>query len=240
MSTVAFVCFVGITYLCLLQRFACYMESEYSFDELLCQSLQLFRQYRLYGDEPGCEDKASLMLKEAQHFANDSKDNICMAKWGCVMECLAQNFYISDETDTVLGKMDISLISFWKKAERSEIAVFPFYLWIGYYFLLRCRNDQSVFRGRSKRTISEIVTFLAEVFRKFKNKAIPVEALSFFPADLWGETVCWAELVHDTRVCEKQSAYLLAQLYNLKKAGIQQGESEESVLLQQILKFYCF
>lgn len=216
------------------------MESEYSFDELLCQSLRLFRQYRLYGDEPECEDKASLLLKEAQHFVFDSQDNICMAKWGCVIECLTQNFYINDETDTVLGNTDVSLISFWKKAERAEIAVFPFYLWIGYYFLLRCRNNQSVFRSRSKRAISEIVSFLAEIFRKFKNKAIPVEALSFFPTDLWGETVCWAELVHDTRVCEKQSAYLLTQLYNLKEVGISQGDSAESVLLQQILQFYCF
>lgn len=231
---------MGFTYLCLLQRFTYYMESEYSFDELLCQSLQLFHQYRLYGDEPECEGKASLMLKEAENLVSDSKDYIRMAKWGCVIECLAQKFYINDETDTVLGNMDVSLIYFWKKAARSEIAVFPFYLWIGYYFLLRCRNSHSTFRSRSKREISEIVSFLAEIFRKFKNKAIPVETLSFFPADLWGETVCWAELVHDTRVCEKQSAYLLAQLYNLKKTGISQGESEENVLLQLILKFYCF
>lgn len=240
MSTAAFVYFIGISYLCLLQRFTYYMKSEYSFDELLCQSLQLFRRSRLYGDEPECEGRASLMLKEAQDIASDSKDYIRMAKWGCVVECLGQNFYINDATDKVLGNTDVSLVSFWKKAERSEIAVFPFYLWIGYYFLLRCRNSQSAFRSRSKREITEMVSFLAEVFRKFKNKAIPVEALSFFPADLWGETVCWAELVHDTRVCEKQSAYLLTQLYNLKKVGVSQGESEESVLLRQILEFYCF
>lgn len=216
------------------------MEPECSFDELLCQSLLLFRQNRIYGDGPECEEKASLMLKEARHLINESKNPTCMAKWGCVIECLAQKFYINNETDAVLEDIDISLISFWKKVERTEIKEFSVLLWIGYYFLLRFRNSQSHFHARSKRAIFDIVSYLTEIFRKFKNKAIPMEVLALFPTDVWGETVYWSEMVHDTRICERQSANLLEQLYNLKKVDLLQGGSGQNALLQQILEFYCF
>lgn len=216
------------------------MEPKYSFDELLCQSLLLFRQDRMYGDVPECREKASLMLGEARHLINESMDTICIAKWGCVIETLAQKYYINNETDAVLEGMDVFLISQWKKAEHSDIEVFSFYLWIGYYFLLRSRNSQTHFRARSRRIMCDIVSCITEIFRKFKNKAVPTEILSLFPTDVWGETVYWAELVHDTRICEKQSAHLLAQLYNLKKVELQQSEPGQNVLLQQILEFYCF
>lgn len=211
-----------------------------SFDELLCQSLSLFRQNRMYGDGFECEEKASLMLREARCLVSESKDYVCMAKWGCVVECLAQKFYINNETDAVLEDIDISLISFWKEVEHTDMMTFPVFLWMGYYFLLRFRNSQSRFHNRSKRTILEMVSYLTDKFRKFKNKAIPIEVLSLFPTDVWGETVYWSELVHDTRVCEKQSANLLEQLYNLKKVGLQQGGLGQNALLQQVLDFYCF
>lgn len=216
------------------------MEPKHSLDELLCQSLQLFRQDRMYGDGQGCRENASSMLEEARHYIKESMDNICIAKWGCVVECLAQKYYINNETDTVLRDMDVFLISQWKKAEHSDIEVFSFYLWIGYYFLLRSRNSQTHFHARSRRIMCDIVSCMTEIFRKLKNKAVPTEILSLFPTDVWGETVYWAELVHNTRICEKQSAHLLAQLYNLKKVELQQGEPGQNVLLQQILEFYCF
>lgn len=216
------------------------MEPKHSLDELLCQSLQLFRQDRMYGDGQGCRENASSMLEEARHYIKESMDNICIAKWGCVVECLAQKYYINNETDVVLGDMDVIFISLWRKMERSDIAVFSFCLWNGYYFLLRSRNSQSRFRARSKRMICDIVSFLAEIFRKFKSNAVPAEFLSLFSTDVWREIVCWVELVHDNRVCEKQSASLLIHLYSLKKAGLQQDKSSQNVLLLQILDFYCF
>ncbi|MCS2844662.1 hypothetical protein NXV51_12590 [Bacteroides uniformis] len=48
------------------------------------------------------------------------------------------------------------------------------------------------------------------------------------------------EQVHDSRLCEKQSSALLAQLYNLKSVELEKGPGKQDALLQQILEFYCF
>lgn len=216
------------------------MESaECSLDELLCQSLSLFRQYRFY-DVPGCGAKASRLLEEAYSLVTDAQSSVDMAKWGCVMECLAQKFYIDSDTDTVLGDVDTVLIARWKKIEKSPLEAFSVYLWFGYYFLLRFRNRESRFHSRSKQAMSGILSFLTEVFRKVARGGAPMEVLSHFSADAWGETVCWMEQVCDIRLCEKQSAVLLEQLYNLKNAELEKKTGRQDILLQHILEFYCF
>ena len=64
------------------------MESaEYSLDELLCQSLLLFRQYRFY-DAPECGEKAFRILEEAHVWMGRTQECVDMAKWGCVIECV--------------------------------------------------------------------------------------------------------------------------------------------------------
>ena len=58
------------------------MESaEYSLDELLCQSLLLFRQYRFY-DAPECGEKAFRILEEAHVWMGRTQECVDMAKWG--------------------------------------------------------------------------------------------------------------------------------------------------------------
>lgn len=85
------------------------MESaEYSLDELLCQSLLLFRQYRFY-DAPECGEKAFRMLEEAHVWMGRTQECVDMAKWGCVIECLAQKYYIEDDTDAILEEIDAAL-----------------------------------------------------------------------------------------------------------------------------------
>lgn len=210
----------------------------YSLDELLCQSLLLFRQYRLY-DDPGCAAKASRMLEDARLLI-DAQNGVDMAKWGCAMECLAQKFYINGDTDVVLADIDVALNAYWKKIEKSPLDVFSAYLWLGYYFLLRFRNDHSRFRSRSKQMMSGILSFLADAFQRLEKGTVSTDVLSVFSADVWGETVYWMEQVHDTRICEKQSAALLGQLYNMKKVELQHNPSVPNVLLQHILEFYCF
>ena len=32
------------------------------------------------------------------------------AKWGCVIECLAQKYYIEDDTDAILEEIDAALV----------------------------------------------------------------------------------------------------------------------------------
>ncbi len=211
-----------------------------SLDELLCQSLSLYRQNRFYDDCLESEQKASHMLEEAWAMVHKTKNCADMAKLGCILECLVQKFYIDYNTDKALDDVDTTLIAFWKKNEASCMEVFSVYLWFGYYFLLRFRNKQSVFHSRNKRMMAEIISFLTDTFRRFKTKSMPVEVLSLFSPDVWSETVCWVEQVHDSCLCEKQALHLLQQLYDLGTSEVSQERLEQDALLQQIVTFYCF
>ena len=92
--------------------------TEYSLDELLCQSLLLFRQYRFY-DAPECGEKAFRILEEAHVWMGRTQECVDMAKWGCVIECLAQKYYIEDDTDAILEEIDAALVAHWKRIEKS-------------------------------------------------------------------------------------------------------------------------
>ena len=200
------------------------MESaEYSLDELLCQSLLLFRQYRFY-DAPECGEKAFRILEEAHVWMGRTQECVDMAKWGCVIECLAH----------------AALVAHWKRIEKIHAEVTTVYLWLGYYFLLRFRNRESRSHSRCKQIMSSLLCALVEIFRKVEKGGAPTEVLSHLSVDVWGETVCWMEQVHDSRLCEKQSSALLAQLYNLKSVELEKGPGKQDALLQQILEFYCF
>ena len=174
-------------------------------DELLCQSLLLFRQYRFY-DAPECGEKAFRILEEAHVWM------------GRTQECVAH----------------------WKRIEKIHAEVTTVYLWLGYYFLLRFRNRESRSHSRCKQIMSSLLCALVEIFRKVEKGGAPTEVLSHLSVDVWGETVCWMEQVHDSRLCEKQSSALLAQLYNLKSVELEKGPGKQDALLQQILEFYCF
>lgn len=217
------------------------MEStEYAFDELLCQSLLLFRQSRFYDNYQESEVEAYRMLEEAKLLINETHNSVDMAKWGCAFECLVQKYYINGDTDNILGDIDVTLINFWKKVDASSVGVFPIYLWLGYYFLLRLKNQQSCCHVRCRRMMSDILSFLIEFFHKYRNRAVPMSVLTLFTVDVWGETVYWVELVHNSSLCEKQSGALLRQLYNLSQAELVQNRAEPDNLLQRILEFYCF
>lgn len=161
-------------------------------------------------------------------------------KWGCVIECLAQKYYIEDDTDAILEEIDAALVAHWKRIEKIHAEVTTVYLWLGYYFLLRFRNRESRSHSRCKQIMSSLLCALVEIFRKVEKGGAPTEVLSHLSVDVWGETVCWMEQVHDSRLCEKQSSALLAQLYNLKSVELEKGLGKQDALLQQILEFYCF
>ncbi len=193
------------------------MESaEYSLDELLCQSLLLFRQYRFY-DAPECGEKAFRILEEAHVWMGRTQECVDMAKWGCVIECLAQKYYIEDDTDAILEEIDAALVAHWKRIEKIHAEVTTVYLWLGYYFLLRFRNRESRSHSRCKQIMSSLLCALVEIFRKVEKGGAPTEVLSHLSVDVWREIVCWMEQVHDSRLCEKQSSALLAQFY--KRSG---------------------
>lgn len=217
------------------------MEStEYTFDELLCQSLLLFHQSRFYDNCQESEAEAFRMLEEAKLLINETHNSVDMAKWGCAFESLVQKYYINGDTDNILGNIDITLINFWKKVEVSNAGAFPIYLWLGYYFLLRLKNQQSSYHVRCNRLLSDILSFLIDFFRKYRNGAVPMDVLTLFTVDVWGETVYWVELVHNSSFCEKQSGTLLRQLYNLGQTELVPNRTKPDSLLQRILEFYCF
>ena len=178
-------------------------------DELLCQSLLLFRQYRFY-DAPECGEKAFRILEEAHVWMGRTQECVDMAKWGCVIECLAQKYYIEDDTDAILEEIDAALVAHWKRIEKIHAEVTTVYLWLGYYFLLRFRNRESRSHSRCKQIMSSLLCALVEIFRKVEKGGAPTEVLSHLSVDVWGETVCWMEQVHDSRLCEKQSSALLS------------------------------
>lgn len=110
------------------------MESaEYSLDELLCQSLLLFRQYRFY-DAPECGEKAFRILEEAHVWMGRTQECVDMAKWGCVIECLAQKYYIEDDTDAILEEIDAALVAHWKRIEKihGKYSINSLVYWVTY------------------------------------------------------------------------------------------------------------
>ena len=161
------------------------MESaEYSLDELLCQSLLLFRQYRFY-DAPECGEKAFRILEEAHVWMGRTQECVDMAKWGCVIECLAQKYYIEDDTDAILEEIDAALVAHWKRIEKIHAEVTTVYLWLGYYFLLRFRNRESRSHSRCKQIMSSLLCALVEIFRKVEKGGAPTEVLSHLSVDGW-------------------------------------------------------
>ena len=136
-----------------------------SYDDLLCRSLSLFRQFRLYDDRIE-EDNAFVFLREAEKVVSDTRNGVCVAKLGCVIECLAHRFYINDDTDVILEEVDAFLIKFWKGLKQPSPETFIASLWIGEYFLLRLKNPKSRLHGRSKNMVSKILSFMADMLRK--------------------------------------------------------------------------
>lgn len=217
------------------------MEStEYTLDGLLCQSILLFHQSRFYDTCRESETEAFQLLEQARLVMRDTQSCVDMAKWGCTFECLAQKYYINGDTDGVLEEIDTALASFWKRIEASRVETFAVYLWLGYYFLLRFRNGASNSRGRCKRVMSDILSYLTETFRKVRKKPALMNTLPDFSADVWGETVYWVEVVHGSCLCEKQAVALLKLLYDFKQMELTRDKVEQDMLLQRILEFYSF
>lgn len=209
-------------------------DTDCPFDDLLCRSLSLFHQFRLYDD---CIEEANAFksLKEAEKIVSDTKDGVCVAKLGCVIECLAHRLYIDDDTDGMLGEVDTFLIKFWKGLKHPSVEAFAASLWIGEYFLLRLKSSKSRVHGRSKKMVSRILSFMADMLRKSEKQKV----LCLSSADVFEETVDWVKEVCDMHICERQMVVLLERLYSLQERGmLQQEEVGKNILRQQIWDFY--
>lgn len=201
-----------------------------SFDDLLCRLISMFRKYRLYDDRIE-EENALKLLREAEHIASESKDLVCVAKMGCVIEYLVHRFYIADDTDIALREVDALLTTFKKELKHPSAEVFASSLWIGEYFLFRFKSPNSRAGRRSKKMISEILSFMT----KSINKADRHSPLLFPSNELFEETVDWVKELCDAHICERQVVALLKKLYSIQAKGVMQQEvGEKSALRQQL------
>lgn len=205
--------------------------SEYSFDDLLCRSLSLFRQFRLYDDCMACEESAIKLLGEAEAVIADSHDIVCVAKLGCVIECLAHKYYMHSDTDGMQKNAETLLIKSWKGLKKTDPEAFIISLWLGEFFLLRLKNIESRSHNRSKNLVSKILSFMTDMLRKPEQQQITSELLD--------ETVNWVKEICDMHICEKRVVVLLERIYSMQKAGM--GLPEEptkDTLLRQMWNFY--
>ncbi|WP_291528116.1 hypothetical protein [Bacteroides sp. UBA939] len=209
-------------------------DTDCAFDDLLYRSLSLFRQFRLY-DDPIEGENAFKLLREAEKIINDTRDNICIAKWGCTIECLAHKFYIDGHTDGMLSDVDAFLIKEWKRKKKSFLEKYIVFLWLGEYFLLRVKNDRSRHQSRNKQMVSKILSFLTDILRKSDKQEIS----NIFSLDVFDETVNWVKEICDMHLFEKQVVALLERLYALQEEKmIPQRESKESSFWRQMWDFY--
>ena len=185
-------------------------DADCSFDDLLCQSLSLFHQFRLYDDRME-EDNAFKFLREAEKV-------------------------VADNTDGILEEVDTFLIKFWKGIKQPSSEAFIASLWVGEYFLLRLKNPESRFRSRSKKMVSKILSFMADMLRKPEKQ----KALTLSSVVVLEETVDWIKEICDMHICEKQLVVLLERLYHLQEIGMLQQEEDETknTLRRQMWDFY--
>ena len=113
---------------------------------------------------------------------------------------------------------------------------FPF-KWVFWrkYFLLRLKNPKSRLHGRSKKMVSKILSFMADMLRKPEKQKV----LSLSSVAVLEETVDWVKEVCDVHICEKQVVILLERLYYLQEKGMLGEEADgKNALRRQIWDFY--
>lgn len=212
-------------------------DNNLSLDDLLCRSISEFRQFRLYDDHIK-EENAFKLLREAEQTTRGSKDAICLAKLGCVIEYLAQRFYIANDTDIVLVETDEQLVSFKKELNHPSVDTFATSLWVGEYFLYRLKNPKSQSAKRSKKMIAEVLSYMAKSIAKCdKSGSLPFS----FSSVLFEETVDWAKDVCDAQVCERQVVKLLNKLHAVQLKGsllqhYEDGREGEKYMLLKVLR----
>lgn len=121
-----------------------------------------------------------MFFKGGGKVVSDTRNGVCVAKLGCVIECLAHRFYINDDTDVILEEVDAFLIKFWKGLKQPSPETFIASLWIGEYFLLRLKNPKSRLHGRSKKWFPKFCHLWLICFGNRKNKKYSVSLLLLF------------------------------------------------------------
>ena len=97
------------------------------------------------------------------------------------------------------------------------------------------RLAKSRLHGRSKKMVSKILSFMADMLRKPEKQKV----LSLSSVAVLEETVDWVKEVCDVHICEKQVVILLERLYYLQEKGMLGEEADgKNALRRQIWDFY--
>lgn len=108
------------------------------------------------------------------------QNGIRLAKWGCLIECLAQKSLIEMDVDEQLTDVDEFLIALWQEMKVPYMGTFQFLLWVGDYFLFRFYDENSLFRSRTSWMLEQIVLGVERFFCQFEYRVRYVEPLFYF------------------------------------------------------------
>ena len=97
------------------------------------------------------------LLEQIQQKVFTEQNGIRLAKWGCLIECLAQKSLIEMDVDEQLTDVDEFLIALWQEMKVPYMGTFQFLLWVGDYFLFRFYDENSLFRSRTSWMLEQIV-----------------------------------------------------------------------------------
>lgn len=147
------------------------------------------------------------LLEQIQQKVFTEQNGIRLAKWGCLIECLAQKSLIEMDVDEQLTDVDEFLIALWQEMKVPYMGTFQFLLWVGDYFLFRFYDENSLFRSRTSWMLEQIVLGVERLFCQFEYRVRSVEPLFLFPVDVWRDLGEWLLCVEKVCICESVKMY---------------------------------
>lgn len=197
-----------------------YPNVDYAMDEQFMFCLFRFMN-TTYGEEDReqIEEENFKFLEQLQQEISFKQNGVNLAKWGCLIECLAQQSLIRVDVDEQLVETDDFLATLWQKMKGPYIGTYQFLLWIGDYFLFRFCDKESRFHSRSLQMLEQIISDIGRSFCKSEYRVKCGEPLFLFPVDVWRDLVEW--LLHVEKVCVCESVKnVLKELYAIPEIEI--------------------
>lgn len=159
------------------------------------------------------------LLKKMQEKVFAEQNGVNLAKWGCLIECLAQKSLIDIDADEQLTDVDDFLITLWQEMKVPYMGKYQFILWIGDYFLYRFCDKKSQYHFRFSYVLEQIVFGIKQLFSKSEYQVACIEPIFLFPVDIWRDLCEW--LLHVNQVCTSElTKEVLTEIYTFPEIDI--------------------
>ncbi|WP_321335326.1 hypothetical protein [uncultured Bacteroides sp.] len=179
-----------------------YHNMDLPLDERLKVCLSDFQNSRL-ADNPLLEEKAFALLEQIQQEVAVAPNGISLAKWGCLVECLAQNFFLEGELDELLEETDDFLITLWRGGlNEANVGISQLFLWMGDYFLFRFCDKRSQCYSYSFQMLEQMLHCLLQFFSQLLHSSMYVEPVFLFPISFWQDLEWWLLRISEFSVSE--------------------------------------